>query len=92
MNVGQLKKLLNKIDDDVEIINQITMEQGRGCNGGVDYSPYIKLCKPGEMEHSFCDLDDDEVEGWEYNEEEGLYTNTETWLVIKGDCEEDWYE
>jgi len=92
MNVGQLKKLLSKIDDDIPVVNQISMEQGRGCNGGMDECPSIDLCKPGEVEHSFmdeCGPDDDD---WEYDEDGGYYTNKETWLVINGSCDEDWYQ
>ncbi len=96
MNVGQLKKLLENIDDDVSVVNQVTMEQGRGCNGGMDESPRIELCLPGEVEHSFMDecssTPDKDDDDWEYDEEEGSYTNKETWLVIHGDCEEDWYQ
>lgn len=92
MNVGELRKLLEGIDDNIPVVNQLTMEQGRGCNGGMDYSPSISLCGVGELEHSFMEDSDPDDDDWEYDEEEGLYTNKEKWLVIGGDCEEDWYQ
>ena len=93
MNVGELRKLLEGMDDDIPVVNQIVMEQGRGCNGGMDECPRVELCNPGEVEHSFMDeCGSPDEDDWEYDEEEGSYTNKETWLVIHGDCEEDWYQ
>ena len=94
MNVSELRTLLEGVDGDVEIVNMIHMEQGRGGCGGHDLRPNIIVYDSGEMELSFSDdsPDDDDDEVWTFNEDEGYYTNKVKMLVIEGSCSEDWYE
>lgn len=75
MTVGELKKLLENINDNVQVVNCVMMEQGRGCAGGTDFAPTVEMFDKGEFDF----LVDDEEE-----------TNDDPWLVIYGSCEENW--
>ncbi len=96
MNLGDLRKLVTELegeDDELPVINQIYMEQGRGGSGGVDYEPSMNLEDVGDSEHQYSEANCDEPDNnWVYDEEEFNYTNKKKWIVIQGSCDEDWCE
>lgn len=86
MNVGQLRTLLNGLDDDVEVITSVYMAKWIGGSNGLDMDPSISVCDSGEMELCFDNEPDSSL--WTMDEEEGLHTNVNRYLVIGGSVEE----
>lgn len=92
MNVKELKEIIQDLDDDIIVITNVVMEQGRGCSGGLDRNPSVCLYEVGEFDRMINeDLCDYTEEGW-IEDEEGGMKNTIPLLVLEGDVEEEWYQ
>mgnify|MGYP003652170344 FL=1 len=90
MNVGELKKLLEDVSDDVQIICDVGMEMGRGGQGGKDTDPSFTVYTPGECERRVDSEDLDDVNWYQSEDDTTNFLNKSTVLEINVSPEEEW--
>lgn len=92
MNVGQLKKLLENIDDDIKVVSSFIVESGMSYSCGFDQDVDVEVNNVGQFNLEVSDPDNIDFDNDVFDFNEEMLVNKKKVLVISSSSYETCHE